>query len=201
MKQIIAVSGRSSAGKDILTRQASEKYHIPMVASYSDRAMRPTEKQGREHTFLSKEEMDNVLQKEHILAFTKINGCRYCVSKELLDSLPGDKIFYIIDPAGIQYFEQTHPEYEMFKLYVTADFEVRKTRAIQRNGDTQTFIDRDNDEAAQFIDYEQSKAYDMVIYNNDKLEFAQKDFNHCIEHLLNKNKITIYNKDDLDIER
>ena len=100
MKNLILVIGRSGSGKDTLIRHAKEVfkdvYKIVSVPSYTDRPMRPTETDGVEHTFLTKDMFDEVLAKENVFAYTKIGdtGFRYCSTVEMLNRLDGDTIFY-----------------------------------------------------------------------------------------------------------
>ena len=109
MKNLILVIGRSGSGKDTLIRHAKEVfndvYKIVSVPSYTDRPMRPTETDGVEHTFLTKDMFDEVLAKENVFAYTKIGdtGFRYCSTVEMLNRLDGDTIFYTIDPNGYDF--------------------------------------------------------------------------------------------------
>jgi guanylate kinase len=80
MKNLILVIGRSGSGKDTLVRYATnalKDFHkIVSVPSYTDRLIRPTETGGVEHTLLTKEQVDELLEKETMFAYTiSTNNC------------------------------------------------------------------------------------------------------------------------------
>ena len=78
MKNLILVIGRSGSGKDTLVRYAQGEFGAKAIPSYTDRPMRPTETEGLEHTFLTKDQFDELLTREHVFDYTKMvdNGHR-----------------------------------------------------------------------------------------------------------------------------
>lgn len=188
-KLIIAVVGRSGAGKDILTTQISHKMNIPVVCSFTDRPMRPTEKEGREHQFLSIAEMD-ILTKNHdnLMAYTKIGdtGYRYCVTKDYIDNLPGNMVFYIIDPNGIEYLKKNCPEYDLRVISVQTCYSIRKQRAVRRNGEPTAFLKRVEDEKEQFDSFEQPDKglYDYLVRNDTEFTDALAQFEEICNEII-----------------
>ena len=71
MKTIICIVGKTSSGKDTITRHIMEKFGLGMVCSYATRPMREGEVNGREHYFVTKEQMKELLKTEHVIAYTK----------------------------------------------------------------------------------------------------------------------------------
>lgn len=173
MKTVILVIGRSGAGKDTIVRELQKKFDIPSVASYTDRPMRPTETNGVEHTFLTKDEFDNVMKKENVVAYTKIGetGYRYCATTELLEKTPSDKLFYIIDPTGYEAIVKSE-KFNIVLIYVTASESVRSERANARNGNSVDFRKRKNDEDYQFDEFEKKhwRDMDMAVNNSGSIE-------------------------------
>lgn len=191
-KTIIAIVGRSGSGKDTLIHAVSETYNIPVVSSYTDRPMRPTEENGREHVFLSKEEMDVIINdKSKLLAYTQIGetGYRYCVTKDYVNSLPNDIVFYTLDPNGVKYLKENCPEYEVKIISIQTDYYIRKQRAVTRNGEESAFLKRTEDEDVQFNQFESYDSnYDFLIYNNTSLQNAINEFSVIIESIINENE-------------
>lgn len=186
MKNLILVIGRTGSGKDTLVRQAQEVFKASSVPSYTDRPIRPTETDGVEHTFLTKEQFDEVMEKEQVFAYTKIGetGYRYCSTVEMLNRLPSDTIFYIIDPSGYHFCNKFRDQFNMRVIYVMADDETREKRAVARNGESAAFKKREEDEAFQFAEFERTKPWDKLVFNSGTLEASVKSFNLSVCHLI-----------------
>ena len=190
MKNLILVIGRSGSGKDTLVRYATnalkDSHKIVSVPSYTDRPIRPTETEGVEHTFLTKEQFDELLEKETMFAYTKIGetGYRYCSTVEMLERLDGDTIFYVIDPNGYDYCHKFNNRFNMKVIYVSTDEEIRKVRANMRNGDSATWTKRTEDENAQFDEFEHDKPWDAIVYNNGEVDEAKVAFVEAVKSII-----------------
>ena len=78
-KKLICVVGESKSGKDttvgiaeLLSMDFDQKFRLSEIKSFTTRPMRDNEVNGREHFFISEEEAREILSKEEILAYTKI---------------------------------------------------------------------------------------------------------------------------------
>lgn len=193
-KNLILVIGRSGSGKDTLVRYAANSlkdfHKIAAVPSYTDRPIRPTETDGIEHTFLSKEQFDELLEKETMFAYTKIGetGYRYCTTVEMLERLDGDTIFYVIDPNGYDYCSKFRDKFNMKVVYVRTSDAIRRARANARNGDTTSWDRRSADEDEQFTRFEELAPWDACISNDGALVTAETAFIHAISDFLNGGK-------------
>lgn len=179
MKNLILVIGRSGSGKDTLVRYAQEYFKAASIPSYTDRPMRPTETQGVEHTFVSREEFDELMKRDDIFAYTQIGetGYRYCTTLELLFSIKSNTLFYIIDPKGYRYCKSKYRDYfNMRAIYVSAREDFRQARANLRNGEEEAWKKRNEDENSQFEDFEQHRDWDHIVYNNVDIEHAKEKF-------------------------
>ena len=178
MKNLILVIGRSGAGKDTLVRYAQADFGAKAVPSYTDRPMRPNETDGIEHTFLTREQFDELLKTEQVFAYTKIGetGYRYCTTVKMLKEFDSDTVFYVIDPAGYYFCEKFKDEFNMKVVYVCADRFVRENRANRRNGETATWLKRSADEDEQFTAFEKAMPWDALVQNDGDMEQAQKKF-------------------------
>lgn len=190
MKNLILVIGRSGAGKDTLVRAATEVLKdtckIVSVPSYTDRPIRVMETNGVEHTFLTAEQFDELLNRETIFAYTKIGdtGYRYCSTIEMLERLDGDTIFYIIDPNGYYYCSKFKDQFNMKVVYVKADGAIREHRANKRNGDSSIWQKRSADEDEQFTRFEELAPWDACITNDGDLPVAVARFVRAVDDLL-----------------
>lgn len=168
-KTIIAITGRTAAGKSVVAKKMAERLGLKVLQSYTTRQPRPDELADMEHSdhiFISNEEYDKL---QDIAAETEINGCRYCTTVEALNQCD----FYVIDPDGIDYLKKEHgKEFHIVQFYIYANDEVRKERFLQRGNTESDFESRNADESNQFNAYEQGHKYDIIIYNNRDIDYA-----------------------------
>jgi guanylate kinase len=186
VKNLILVIGRSGAGKDTLVRYAQGEFGAKSIPSYTDRPIRPTETDGVEHTFLTKEQFDDLLTKEHVFAYTQIGetGYRYCTTLEMLKGIASDTVFYVIDPAGYDFCEKYRDEFNMKVIYVCASSVLRESRANSRNGDSTSWLKRCADEDTEFTDFEKRMPWDALVENDGDVEEAQKRFVTIVKSML-----------------
>lgn len=177
MKTIICIVGKTSSGKDTITRHIMEKFGLGMVCSYATRPMREGEVNGREHYFVTKEQMKELLKTEHVIAYTKSEktGVEYFATAE---SVLADNVIYIINPKGIVYLKEHIPEdFRLLQIYVYLDEPEIERRAMLRKDDPDAFLTRINDERDEFDTYYNNKEYDYVVDNRKSKEevFAEVD--------------------------
>lgn len=168
-KTIIAITGRTAAGKSVVAKKMAERLGLKVLQSYTTRQPRPDELADLEHSdhiFISNEEYNKL---QDIAAETEINGCRYCTTVEALNQCD----FYVIDPDGIDYLKKEHgKEFHIVQFYIYANDEIRKERFLQRGNAESDFESRNADESKQFNAYEQNHKYDIIIYNNRDIDYA-----------------------------
>lgn len=168
-KTIIAITGRTAAGKSVVAKKMAERLGLKVLQSYTTRQPRPDELADMEHSdhiFISNEEYNKL---QDIAAETEINGCRYCTTVEVLNQCD----FYVIDPDGIDYLKKEHgKEFHIVQFYIYANDEIRKERFLQRGNTESDFESRNADESKQFNAYEQNHKYDIIIYNNRDIDYA-----------------------------
>lgn len=178
MKNLVLVIGRSGSGKDTIVRAAQKHFGIKAIPSYTDRPKRDCETEGVEHTFLTKEGFDKILATEEVFAYTQIGetGYRYCTTVSMLNAMPGDTIFYIIDPKGYDYCYPLSKNFNMKVAYIYADTDKRMERANTRNGDDSAWAKRCEDEDDQFTSFERKQPWDILIENNGDVQNAIDEF-------------------------
>ena len=168
-KTIIAITGRTAAGKSVVAKKMAERLGLKVLQSYTTRQPRPDELADMEHSdhiFISNEEYDKL---QDIAAETEINGCRYCTTVEALNQCD----FYVIDPDGIDYLKKEHgKEFNIVQFYIYANDKIRKERFLQRGNAERDFESRNADESNQFNAYEHDHKYDIIIYNNRDIDYA-----------------------------
>lgn len=176
-KTIFCFVGRTNAGKDTLAHMFSEEFHIPIICSYTDRPMRPTETQGLQHIFLTEKEMDEMLEKETTVAYTEIkdqsgNGYRYCTTVKQFQEIESEHMIYIIDPKGIKDLQRKYEDlFNLFVIYIYAEDIIREGRSMARQD--LNFEKRNMDENMQFTEFENDpNNMDFWIMNNCNCKYA-----------------------------
>lgn len=90
--KIYAIVGASGCGKTTAAQIMEREMHIKSLVSYTTRAMRPGEENGREHWFVG---IDQMPPREEMLAYAHFGGQHYWTSLSQLSD--GDIVSYIID--------------------------------------------------------------------------------------------------------
>ena len=164
---LICIVGRTGSGKDYLAKKFEEK-GLKQIKSYTTRPKRNENEDT--HTFITKEEADKITDK---IAVTEINGYEYFATHSQVK----ENDIYIIDPNGLKVLCENLKDESMIVIYVKADDEERKKRAIDRADDEEKeleiFNKRNESENEQFTEFE--KLLDMfnefnenhIIYNKE----------------------------------
>lgn len=173
---IIAIVGLSGTGKDTVAKHIKKRYGIDMIVSYATRPMRDYETNGKEHWFITKEEMQKLKETEELIAYTinEETGIEYCATKSQVEN---KNIVYIIDPKGIYWLRENAPDVELLSIYLSVPMEELKERLKNRGDNEETFNRRLETEYQQFFEFEENKRYDEIVRNTGTQEelFAQID--------------------------
>jgi len=124
---IIAIVGMSGSGKDTMADHLRNLFGIPAVCSKTTRAIRQGECNGREHWYISKEEMA-IEKKSGMIAHTVYGGFDYCVTKSQIDQ---PVQVFVVNEEGIEYIQKECPDdFVLVPVYVTTTIETRKERGV-----------------------------------------------------------------------
>ena len=179
---IYCIVGETGAGKDTIARELQKLLDCEVVASYCDAPPRPDQQQGREHTFVSKEEYDKLHDAEEVIAETEIAGKRYCVTKQLLERYGESEkpIIYIIDPRGVRMLEDLG--YTTIIFYVDVPLHLREERLhAKRRGFN--LAARYAAEHLEFEDFKANHRIDLIIDNANSLDFTIKQLIFSLKNL------------------
>ena len=168
--KIIAIIGKTASGKDTVARYISKNFGIDQIVSYTTREKRPSEVDGREHYFISKEEMNKLKEdKDNILAYTIFDktNVEYCASVKGLDA---DGVYiYIIDPKGLSDLLEKKNIPTLQKVYTIGlycDEEVIKKHALGRGDTIEKIEERLDSEREQFDNFFNTTTEPVI--NTDK---------------------------------
>jgi guanylate kinase len=165
---LIVITGASGAGKDVVMEgflhdSRVKKLHIEKVISYTDRPMRPGEKEGVEHYFVSGPKLKELEAKgEFVEPITKTGISNKATPKsEIQKLINGQNLIWRIDPIrGTEvltgkFFEKLFPKYSKqmnlhtLVFFVTAPKEMldeRRKKRDQYQYNQKAYRDRAEDE-------------------------------------------------------
>ena len=180
-KTILCTIGRTGSGKNYISERLSTILNYPLVVSHTTRPKRDNETNGVEHWFDSKEEFDDLMQNNTVIAYTKIGEYEYCA---LLEDI-GDNTIYIIDPNGIEYLKQNFKDQINLKIiYIYCDEYIRRARASTRSDFKIAWEDRNKAEDEQFTEFEMNRPWDLLIDNshaNLNMDWVKKQVKWMLE--------------------
>lgn len=182
MYKIIALCGKSGAGKDSLMMAVFshlEKYLNPIV-SHTTRPKREKEISDKSYHFVSEDEFLTLIDENKMLETTSFNNWYYGTS---IDSLSNDKInIGVFNPDGIMsLLEDDRIKLEIY--YITAKGKTRLIRQLNReeNPDVDEIIRR---YSADEIQFQKMNNIKCNIMTNETLE----DYNNIVNLLTQKVK-------------
>ena len=190
-KTIIAIIGRTSSGKTYIAKRLSTILGYNEIVSHTTRPMRKKETNGVEHWFDTKEEFQNVLDNQTVIAYTKIGEYEYCAT---LEDIEQDSI-YVIDPNGLEYLKTNFGnELDIITVYIYCDDSARKIRSIMRQDLVADWEKRNKAEDRQFMEFEADRKWDVIIDNSGRLHLdeAKKRIRKEIERIDEKNGKSVY---------
>ncbi|MFZ5907387.1 MAG: guanylate kinase [Nitrospirota bacterium] len=163
---LFIVSAPSGAGKTTLcTRVLSVLPNLKFSVSYTTRKPRKGEVNGREYTFIGRDEFTEMINQGDFIEWAEIHGELYGTSKTRLDELlaSGNDVLLDIDVQGAaQIREKPCEGIQIFIL--PPSLEVLRARLEKRMTDTQENIEKRLQTARAEI--KAYKEYDYVIIND-----------------------------------
>lgn len=167
---LVVVSGFSGAGKGTIMNRLMEKYgeHYALSVSATTRNPRPGEIDGVSYFFKTKEEFEEMIQKEELVEYASYVGNYYGTPKAYVNEqlALGKNVILEIEIQGALNVKKIMPDTKL--LFVTTkSAEVLKDRLVGRGTETMDVI-----EARLSRAYEESQGienYDYLVVN-DMLE-------------------------------
>lgn len=181
-KSFIFIVGKTSSGKDTIARYITSKYGIKPICSYTTRPKRENETDGVEHYFISAFEMNRIRENESVLAYVKFhNGVEYCST---IQGMTDDRMLYIIDPDGIEYFRSLYDSIKYKIIYVDLEEDIIRERALNRGDDSNVLNKRILAECTIFDNFKNSGSYDYIINTNKDKEAVFKEVDAIMEEIV-----------------
>lgn len=169
------VSAPSGAGKSTLVTAAiAEDSRLVLSISYTTRAPRPGEENGREYHFVDRATFGRMLEAGEFLESAEVHGNLYATSeKQIADALgTGRDVVLEIDWQGAEQVRRAFPEAVGIFILPPSMAELRR-RLVSRGQDPESVIQLRLAAAADEISH--AAEFDYAIINNN-FDEAKRDF-------------------------
>ena len=188
---MIILSSPSGAGKTTLVKKISKYKNFVVSISHTTRTPRPSEKNGKDYFFISKNNFKKLIKKNEFLEHAKVFDNYYGSSKNLiLEKLKkGKNIIFDIDWQGTRQIRNKKLNYKLLTIFILppSKKELQK-RLIKREKKNLKTVKKRMKEFKK--DLSKWKEYDFVVIN-DNLQICLKKIMNAIK---SKNQIT-FDKD------
>ncbi len=171
---LFVITAPSGAGKSSLIRAAlKDEPRIRLSVSYTTRAPRAGEENGREYHFVDAQAFEAMVQRGEFLECAEVHGNRYGTSQRVIDAAlaRGEDLLLEIDWQGAQQVRRLYPDcVTIFVLPPSVDELGRRMRS--RALDSDAVIERRLANAREEMSH--APAFDYVIINAD-FETARRE--------------------------
>jgi len=172
MTTVFIVSAPSGSGKSTLVARLVGKFpDITFSVSYTSRAARGAEVNGRDYHFVAREQFERMVERGEFLEWAEVHGNYYGTHQGVLESAraQGKDLVLDIDVQGARQLKSKIPE-AVTVFILAPSRQILEERLRARSEDRDDVIARRLRDAADEI--RNYQAYDYVLINRD---LAQSD--------------------------
>ena len=185
------LSSPSGAGKTTLVKKISRNRNYIVSISHTTRPPRPSEKNGKDYFFISKNNFKKLIKKKEFLEHAKVFDNYYGSSKKIIIKklMQGKNIIFDIDWQGTRQIRNKKLNFDLTTIFILppSKNELLK-RLIKREKQNMKTVKKRMKEFKK--DLSKWKEYDHVVIN-DNLKTC---YNEIIEVIKNKKKPSFDNK-------
>lgn len=191
---LTVISGFSGAGKGTVVKKLTDDYGYKVSVSATTRQPREGEKDGREYSFITKEEFESRIQAQGFLEYAGYVDNYYGTPAEYVDKelSKGHDVILEIEVCGGLQVKEKRPDAVMIFLVPPSADELKKRLISRGTEDTETIEKR---LARAYEETEFIGKYNYVVVN-DTVDKCVANLNDIIQ---NEKKKLIHNNDDLDV--
>lgn len=165
---LVCILGLSASGKDHVSKIISDKYGLKRIVQFTTRPMRNNELDGVDYNFINQELFEKLISEGKFLSyriFDTISEKYYYGIKK--DSFNFSKNCIIcIDIEGLEEILEKLHESQIISIFIDADYNTRKKRAIQRSNFNSDEFERRYQDDLNKLDKINEKC-NYIVGNND----------------------------------
>ena len=165
--RLYIISAPSGAGKTTLCNMLVKKYPaIQYSISYTTRAPRGNEQNGKEYFFIDEDKFKTMISEEIFLEWAQVHGNYYGTSKQQIENAlnNGTDIILDIDPQGAMQLKEKTKNLATYIFITAPSIGELKSRLIKRGTDKDEHIALRIENAKKEVEY--FKNYDYLIIND-----------------------------------
>jgi guanylate kinase len=170
---LVIVSSPSGAGKTTLTRRLVAEFapRLEFSVSYTTRAMRPGEVDGRDYHFVSTQAFEAMVQRHEFAEHAYVHLNRYGTAQAPIEAAlhRGNDVIFDVDWQGGAALSQRWPDDSLKIFILPPDLDVLASRLRRRATDAPEIIERRLHKAIEELEHFHEYQYLIV---NDELERA-----------------------------
>ena len=162
---LFVISASSGAGKTSLRKGVMDGFpRVKHSVSYTTRAAREGEVEGKDYHFIPKSEFLEKRNKGEFVEWAEVFGTLYGTAKADLEALKkvGFHVIMDIDVQGAKQIKEAFPE-EVFIFVIPPDWEVLRERLDKRGSEEPDEVQRRLNDARKEV--ENYSLYDYIIIN------------------------------------
>ena len=166
---LVIVSSPSGAGKTTLTRRLLEEFEgqLEFSVSYTTRAMRPGEVDGRDYWFVTTDEFERMVGRGEFAEWAWVHSNRYGTAQAPIEAAltAGRDIIFDVDFQGGASLSSRWPQDSLKIFILPPSMDALALRLRQRATDSQDVIDRRLRKAREELEH--FNEYQHLIVNDD----------------------------------
>tara|TARA_B100000989_G_scaffold116114_1_gene85451 strand:+ start:4500 stop:5123 length:624 start_codon:yes stop_codon:yes gene_type:complete len=180
------LSSPSGAGKTTLVKKIIKNKNFAVSVSHTTRPPRPTEKNGKDYFFISKNNFKKLIKADKFLEHAKVFDNYYGSSKELITKKlkKGKNIVFDIDWQGTRQIRNKNLDYKLLTIFILPPSKKElMNRLIKRENKNMKTVQKRMKNFKK--DLARWKEYDHVVINDD----LKACYNKIMKSIKNYNKL------------
>lgn len=165
---LIVISAPSGCGKTTIARAILQRYPSMLFSvSATTRPRRPTEVDGKDYFFLTKEEFERRVAQGDLIEWEEIYGNYYGTLKSEVDRAltQGRVMLFDVDVKGALSIKKKYPEDAVLIFIAPPSMEVLRKRLMDRNTEDEATVRRRLERVP--MELEKGKEFDYQVVNDD----------------------------------
>tara|TARA_B100000959_G_scaffold7945_1_gene8056 strand:- start:283 stop:915 length:633 start_codon:yes stop_codon:yes gene_type:complete len=174
---MFVLSSPSGTGKTTLTKKLAENnINFVISISYTTRKPRPSEINGKDYHFVSREEFEDLLKKNNFFEYANIfDNCYGTLKKSVLESLSqGKDVLFDIDWQGTKQLNKINNLSLVTFFILPPNLKVLKERLLNRHKGQEKMVEKRMNKFNEEISH--WNEYNYVVVNDD--------LNKCYDEIL-----------------
>ena len=191
---MFVLSSPSGAGKTTLTKKIEKNNsNFSISISHTTRKPRPNEINGKDYHFISREEFENLVKKNHFFEYANIFNNHYgTLKKPVLELISqGQDVLFDIDWQGTKQLKKIKNLSIVTIFVLPPNLKILKERLLKRHGGQEKLVEermkKFNEEVSHWSEY------NYVVINDD----LDRCYNNILSIMISEKKGTNY-KQNLD---